>query len=178
VATAGRKVRRRLYRQRRARFQRQRRVAFGCPTVAPLEARQRIAERHDFGFRRIAETGIRAALIGHGKSRAFGGLSHRDRHGQALAVNFAFAVKLILMPFACRQRGVGKRRIGGRQLYLFTIKIVTILDLPGQIEIVLILLKIEGKAWSAGTKFERPGASNKPAMADVLQSSRISVMMR
>jgi hypothetical protein len=60
------------------------------------------------------------------------------------------------MPLACRQRGVGTppRR---RELYLFAIKIVTILDLPGQIEIVLILLKIEGKAWSAGTKFERPG---------------------
>ena len=113
---------------------------------AAVGARQRIAERHDFGFRRIAETGIRASLISHGKSRAGGGVSQRDRHGQALAVNFAFTVKLVLMPLACRQRGGGKRRIGGRQLYLFTVKIVTIFDLPGQIKIVLILLKIEGKS--------------------------------
>jgi hypothetical protein len=82
------------------------------------------------------------------------------------------------MPLSCRQRRFVDRRPGGAEGKLLTIKIITILDLPAQVDVVLLLLKVKGEAWSAGTKFERPGASNNPAVADVLHSSRISVMMR
>ena len=101
VVRDGRRKVGRLDRQRRARFQRQRRVQPGLPGVRIVTgARQRFAKRHDFGFWRIAKTRIRAALPGDGKGCASGGVRQSDRDGQALAVNFTFTVKLVLMPFA------------------------------------------------------------------------------
>jgi hypothetical protein len=54
-------------------------------------------------------------------------------------------------------------RLGRGNADLLAIEVITLFDLPGQIQVVLVLLKIETNAWSAGIKFERPGASNNPA---------------
>ncbi|STK57016.1 Uncharacterised protein [Escherichia coli] len=82
------------------------------------------------------------------------------------------------MPDALWQLHVGNFRVFRRNADLFTVEVVTVFDLPGQIKVMLVLLKIKSKGLIRGTNCERPGASNNPAKTEVLQSSRISVKMR
>jgi hypothetical protein len=63
-----------------------------------------------------------------------------------LAKDLAFAVKLIFMPLSCRQRRFVDRRPGGAEGKLLTIKIITILDLPAQVDVMLLLLKVKGES--------------------------------
>ncbi len=94
---------------------------------------------------------------------------------QPIAVNIAFCRKLRLnVPNALRQLHVGNFRVFRRNADLFTVEVVTsfLFDLPGQIKVMLVLLKIKSKGLIRNG--ERPGASNNPAKTEVLQSSRMA----
>jgi len=115
------------------------------------------AKRHHFRLRRIAKARVGAALICHGERCPFFRLAQRHRDGQPLAVNLTFAVKLIFMPGAGRQRRRGEGGIRRRQFDLLAVEIVTLFDLPGQVEVPLTLLEIKGKSLVCGNKVRTPG---------------------
>ena len=77
---------------------------------------------------------------------------YSDGKRQPIAVNLAFAVKLIFMPDALRQLHVGNFRVFRRNADLFTVEVVTVFDLPGQIKVMLVLLKIKSKGLIRGDK--------------------------
>ena len=60
-------------------------------------------------------------------------------------VNLTFAVKLIFMPNAWRQFYLGNIGLRWRNAYLFAIQIIAIFNLPCEVQIVLVLLKVKGK---------------------------------
>ena len=76
----------------------------------------------------------------------------QDLAAKVLAINLAFAVKLIFMPDALRQLHVGNFRVFRRNADLFTVEVVTVFDLPGQIKVMLVLLKIKSKGLIRGDK--------------------------
>lgn len=51
-----------------------------------------------------------------------------------------------LWPLSRRQRRFVDRRPGGAEGKLLTIKIITILDLPAQVDVMLLLLKVKGES--------------------------------
>ncbi len=56
------------------------------------------------------------------------------------------------MPDALRQLHVGNFRVFRRDADLFTVEVVTVFDLPGQIKVMLVLLKIKSKGLIRGDK--------------------------
>ena len=56
------------------------------------------------------------------------------------------------MPDALRQLHVGNFRVFRRNADLFTVEVVTVFDLPGQIQVMLVLLKIKSKGLIRGDK--------------------------
>ncbi len=99
-----------------------------------------------FGFGRVAETGIGTALISHRQRSAFIGLRDGNRHRQLAPVDFTFAVKFVFVRYPGGQLEWTYLRLSGRNADLLAIEVVTLFYLPVEIQVMLVLLKIEDKS--------------------------------
>jgi len=124
--------------------------------------RLHLTDRHDLCLRRIAEARRRAALPGDGKRRRFVSRTHRHRQAEPLAIDFAGAKEFIFVTLAFWELERGDLRLCGRDADLLAIEVVALFDLPVERQVVLILLKIEGKGAICGNKLPGAGRVKQP----------------
>jgi len=120
------------------------------------------AEGNNFGFGRIAQTGIGTALISDRQGRAFIRVGDGDRYRQLAAIDFAFAVKFIFVCHPGGQLEWANLRLSGRDGDLLAIEVITLLHLPVEIQFMMVLLKIEDKSLVGRREVRAAGCIKQP----------------
>lgn len=102
-------------------------------------------QRNDPGFRRVAEAGLGAALIGDAEAGVGRRLLQRHLQIKLLLEDSDFAEELVLVAQTFRQGKGAERRLLRHQFDLLAIQVVAGADLPVQRYLAALLFEIEGE---------------------------------